>query len=89
MPKFAAQVDGNQSIIVETLRKAGYAVLHLHAVGRGCPDLLVSKGQDMWLVEVKLPKGKLNDRQVEFHSKWHGKPIVIVHSPEEALLLLQ
>lgn len=37
----AAKVDKNQPEIVEALRAEGAVVQHLHAVGVGCPDLLV------------------------------------------------
>ena len=37
----ASRVDSNQPEIVATLRGMGCSVQHLHAVGKGVPDLLV------------------------------------------------
>jgi hypothetical protein len=49
----AAKVDANQREVVAALRGAGASVQLLHAVGEGCPDLLVGyKGLTM-LLEVK------------------------------------
>ena len=39
----ASRVDSNQPEIVATLRGMGCSVQHLHAVGKGVPDLLVGR----------------------------------------------
>jgi Holliday junction resolvase len=79
----AAKIDANQFDIVSDLRKAGALVLSLAGVGRGCPDLLVSYGGKVTLLEVKAPKrSRLTKGQVEFHSVW---PVQIVHNTTEAL----
>ena len=83
----AARVDNNQKEIVDALRKAGRAVLHLHAVGMGCPDLLVSRFDKMWLMEIKSQSGKLTRKQEEFHDAWLGKPILIVRNAKDAIEL--
>ncbi len=80
-----AKVDANQSEIVSGLRELGYEVILLHRVGEGVPDLLVSTNTEMWLVEVKIPKAKLNERQERFHSAWKGRPIIVAHSLSEVL----
>lgn len=80
-----AKVDANQPEIVSGLRELGYEVILLHRVGDGVPDLLVSTKSDMWLVEVKIPRAKLNERQERFHSAWNGKPIIVAHSLSEIL----
>ena len=85
----AAKVDRNQSEIVDALRKAGATVTPLHAVGKGCPDLLVGWRGDNFLMEVKdgdLPPSarKLTPDQQTYHALWGGQ-IVIVTSVEEAL----
>ena len=84
--RYAAKVDANQSLIVETLRLAGYTVCSMHAVGGGFPDLIVSKRgtNNMWLLEVKTAKGRLTKREREWIDAW-GAPVHIVRSPEEAL----
>jgi hypothetical protein len=84
-----AKRDGNHTPIVQALRAAGRSVVELHAVGGGVPDLLVGWGQrHMLFMEVKDPKGRNRDEdtQVEFRRRWHGAPVVIVHSVAEALM---
>lgn len=81
--------DGNHAEIVQALQAAGRAVLELHAVGGGCPDLLVSWGGHTILMEVKNPAGrgrklKLLPSQVAFWQRWKGR-IVRVDTVLQAL----
>lgn len=85
MTRLRARVDNNQKEIVSALRAEGYEVLHLHAVGKGVPDILVSTGTEMTLVEIKGEKGKLTPDQVKWHGEWTGKPILIVRSIDDAI----
>ena len=88
----AAKVDENQSEIVKALRAAGASVQPLHAVGQGCPDLLIGfRGKNL-LFEVKdgakVPSAKrLTDDQSEWHAEWRGN-VFVVESAEEAIRLL-
>lgn len=83
--RLKAKVDKNQPVIVEVLRKRGFQVICMHAVGRGFPDLIVAKNRDSWLVEIKDGNERLTDRQTVFHSEWQGKPIQILRSLDDAL----
>lgn len=83
----AARVDENHPEIVKALRKAGCSVLSLAALGRGAPDLLLGYRGKNVLIEVKRPKGKLNDQQQEFRAAWRGD-LCVVRSIDEAFLLL-
>lgn len=85
--RYNAQTDKNQPEIVEGLRKAGFAVLLLHRVGEGIPDLLVSSTEDMWLMEVKTEEGELNDKQKDWFRKWKGKKPYIIRNLEQALYI--
>jgi len=53
----AAAVDANQSDIVTALRGAGCSVCLLHAVGKGCPDLLVAYHGRLVLMEIASAYG--------------------------------
>ena len=79
-----AKVDGNQPAIVEALRRVGAAVIHLHQVGGGCPDLLVHGRNRTFLLEVKQPGEKINKLQAEFIATWPGE-IHVVRTTEEAI----
>ncbi len=86
------RTDANHSEIVRALRQAGCAVCDLSGVGRGCPDLLVSRGGEAWFVEVKdgnkpPSKRRLTLAQVIFQNEWRGR-ICVVHSVAEALATL-
>ena len=88
----AAKVDANQSEIVAAFRKAGATVQPLHAVGLGCPDLLVGFRGVNYAIEVKdgakPPSArKLTPDQVSWHDTWRGQ-VAVVKSIEEALALL-
>lgn len=88
----AARVDENQAEIVLGLRKFGASVQPLHAVGQGCPDLLVGYRNRNYLIEVKNPEKpkadqNLTPRQVGWHSDWQGH-VRIVRTTEEAIAVL-
>lgn len=82
----ARRVDGNHAAIVEALRKIGCRVLDLSRVGGGCPDLLVSIGWRMRLLEIKNPeaRGKLSDEQRRWHDEWRHH-VAVVETPEQAV----
>ena len=85
----AARVDANQRQVVAALRGAGASVQLLHAVGEGCPDLLVGHRGVNYLIEVKdgqkPPSAqKLTPQQEIWHRDWRGHRVV-VNSPEAAL----
>lgn len=83
----AAKVDANQPEIVEALRAAGCTVQSLASIGKGCPDLWVSKDGETWAMEVKGPKGTLTPDQVEWINNWRG-PVHIVRTIDDALQLV-
>lgn len=87
-----AKVDANQPEIVEALRKCGCTVLHLHAVGGGCPDILVGFRKVNVLVEIKdgskpPSKRNLTPDQEDFFASWRGQASV-VSSVAEAMELV-
>lgn len=88
----AARTDANQAEIVAALRAVGAVVQDLSRVGEGCPDLLVSHGGRMALLEVKdgrkPPSARqLTPAQVAWHRAWRAK-VWVVSSVEEALSAL-
>ena len=83
--RLAAKVDVTHAEVRDTLRRLGYRVLDLSRAGRGCPDLLVAKGDQMWLIEVKRPTGgKLTPAQQDFIQGW-PVPVIILKTAEEAV----
>ena len=68
----AKRVDANQREIVETLRRLGLSVLHLHTVGMGAPDIAVGYGGCSMLAEIKTKKGKFTKAQNEMMRWWTG-----------------
>lgn len=92
MVKRAARIDENQPGIVSALRQAGASVQPLHAVGQGCPDLLVGYGRENYLMEVKNPEKpkrdqRLTDDQTDWHAEWQGE-VFIVRTQLEALKVI-
>lgn len=86
MPK---RVDSNQKEIVHALRKIGVSVLHLHTVGKGCPDIACGfQGKNIFM-EIKdgnkpPSKRKLTPDEKQWHEEWRGQ-VVVVNSVNEAL----
>lgn len=88
----AARVDRNQAEIIAALRAVGCSVQPLHAVGKGCPDLLVGKGRANLLMECKdgrkPPSAReLTPDQTQWHIQWRGQ-VAVVNSVDEALALV-
>jgi hypothetical protein len=84
-----ARSDGNQGEVVAAIREGGYAVEVVSDIGRGIPDLLVSRRgcERTRLVEVKRPGESLTVIQEAFHATWPD-PIPVVDGPEDALAKL-
>lgn len=91
---YAKKRDKNEAEIVLALELAGAAVQKLG--DPGVPDLLVSFGGVLHLLEVKNPnakgggkyntgEGSLTATQTRWWSKWKGKRPVIVQTSAEAL----
>jgi len=86
----AKRTDANHVEIVEALRRRGYLVQSLAAVGCGVPDLLVWCGR--WvLLEVKdgekCPSAReLTPAEKSWHKlcKIHGAAVHVVNSEAEA-----
>lgn len=92
--KYARQRDKNEQPIVDALKAAGAAVQKLD--GTGIPDLLVSYGGVLRLIEIKNPlakgggkyntgDGALTEAQTKWWKAWTGEAPAIVHNVDEAL----
>ena len=76
--RHAARRDGNDAIITEALRKAGFTVTDFGKAGHGIPDKLVTKplpDGKSWVcwVEIKMPKGRLREAQEAFKNVFDGR----------------
>ena len=85
----AAKVDDNQTEIVAALRKIGATVQPLHAVGQGCPDILVGWRGMNTILEIKDGKKppsarKLTEDQERWHAAWRGQ-VTVVETVEQAI----
>lgn len=86
----AGRVDANQDEIVSALRKIGVSVQSLAAIGKGVPDLLCCFRGRLCLLELKDPskppsKRRLTPDQIEWHRAWHGAPVFVVETIDEAI----
>lgn len=84
----ARKIDANQPSIVKFFRGLGYSVAITSGAGDGFPDLVIGKGGQNWLIEIKdgdKPKSqqKLTEKQVKFHGEWRGQ-ISVINSVEAA-----
>ncbi len=80
--------DANHSEVQEALEAHGCVCVSTAMVGGGMPDLIVSRPYygasgatstpgRTFLVEVKMPKGKLEQSQREFMAKWPGEVLIL------------
>ena len=88
----AAKVDANQAKIVQTLRAIGASVAHLHALGKGVPDILVGYHGKNYLIEIKDGLRKPSERRLTkdeqaFADEWRGQ-VGTAHSTDEALAIV-
>ena len=88
----AARTDRNQTEIVAALRHLGASVEPSHAVGGGCPDLLVGFRNRTLLLEVKdgakpPSERRLTPDQVAWHQSWRGQKAVVT-TTEEAIAVV-
>lgn len=80
-----AKVDANQEAIVDAYRVAGWSVRSTAPLGEGFPDLVVSPPWDadyVFLVEVKIPKGKSRQKQDAFALAF---PVKVVRTIDDAI----
>ena len=82
------RTDHNQAEIVKALRDVGATVQDLHLVGHGCPDILVGFRGRNYIMEIKMPKGTLNEAETRWIGDWRGKTYV-VRSVTEALQAIE
>lgn len=81
--RYAARVDANQADIVAALRDAGCSVWII-----GLPvDLVLGKGGNTVMVEIKTAKGKYTKLQKDFMTHWKGGPVATIRDVEGALTL--
>jgi len=83
--RYAAKVDKNQQVIVETLRAAGAYVWII-----GLPvDLVVGFKSHTFLVEIKQnAKSRMTPLQRDFFENWCGGTLARIDSPEAALRMI-
>ena len=87
----AARADDNQAEVVKALRAIGAEVTHLHRLGGGVCDLLVSFRQRWLCMEVKDGSKPPSERRLTPDEQaWIGRQkaaVYIVNSPGEAVRL--
>jgi len=94
-PHYGARTDANQPEIVRGLRALGFFVLDVSSLAHVGFDLLVLGMHRRWLlpmllaVEVKMPGGKLTEREAEVKAEFgrYGEraPWVKAESVEDVL----
>ena len=73
--------DANEPEIVDYLKSRGLSVERLNTP----LDLLVGYNKRNYLVEVKMPKKHMNDKQVKFTESWKGQ-FIVINSIEQAAM---
>jgi hypothetical protein len=88
----AARADANHSAVVGALRACGCEVESLAGLGKGVPDLLAYHRSTGKLILIEVKDGKrrpsereLNDKQIEWHSRWPVHVVTCVEQVPEVL----
>jgi len=68
-PHNIAKVDESQQGCVAVARGIGAFVFLTHQVGKGFPDAVIGYRGNLYLIEFKTGKGKLEEDQAEFAQK--------------------
>lgn len=88
----AARIDVPQPDIVQAIREIGGEVTHLHALGRGVADILISWRQQWVVMEIKDgTKPPSKQRLTPDEARWIGRqkaPVYVVTSAAEAVGIL-
>lgn len=86
---YARRVDANQADVVKALRKIGATVTHIHPLGHGVPDLLVSFRNSWYVMEIKDGSKPPSARELTPDERaWIAEQkalVAIINSPEEAV----
>jgi hypothetical protein len=65
--------DYNEPEIVDALQKHGFSVYRLDQP----VDLVIGKGGQTWIAEIKMPWKDLNANQRKFYDAWRGNKLVL------------
>ena len=87
MPKYACKKDRNQNAIAAKFKKAGYSVADTSRLGGDFPDMIVARGGQTALIEIKAGRGSLSVGQKQFIETWKGQ-IYVCRSEIEALAII-
>ncbi len=94
MTRYAKRVDANHSEIREALKRAGWIVQDMSAVGDGFPDLHARKGSRGCFIEVKdgaksPSRRQLTPAQVRVHALLQsvGLEVQVIETIEQAVNL--
>ena len=80
--------DANHREIAQAFERLGCFVFDTSAVGGGYPDIVAATGEDVLMVEIKTPKGKLTNQQIDFIRRWPGT-IHIISTVEQVAELVR
>jgi len=89
-PRTISRVDDSTDGCRKVARGIGAFVFDTHQLGKGFPDAVIGYRGNLWLVEFKTDKAKLEEGQVEFAQKMAavGITVHVIRNPNEMLALL-
>jgi hypothetical protein len=84
-PAAQGRPDANHGDVVSSYEQLFCSVVDLHAVGFGCPDLMIGCSGLTELAEVKTEEGDLLPSQITFQKSWRGSKVVIIRTQEDVI----
>ena len=87
-PAARGRRDANHAAIAQVFRQFGWQWKDTYRVGEGFPDgVALSPDHYVYLIEIKTPKGPIEDSQVKFLAD--GWPVRYLRSEAEAINFCQ
>ncbi len=77
------QRDANEKEIVDALKKVGCSVVRINWL-----DLIVGYKGENYIIEVKMPKGKVSAGQQLIIDSWQGRKPEIARGIDDALKII-
>ena len=83
LSRHAMRRDENHARLRLTWRHMGFSWVDLFPSEPGMPDALLGARKVDQLAEVKTTDEGPRKGQIEWHRKWHGRPVVILRTPKD------
>lgn len=83
--RYACRTDSNHKQIASCLRRLGFTVKNTSSGADNALDMIVTRDDKSYFVEVKTKQGKLRKSQADFIL--HNRNAVVIRSEEDCVMM--